>query len=324
MQVSVLVITYNNERFITKAVDSILMQKVNFDYEIVIGEDYSRDRTRDIVIDFGKRYPDKIRLLLNEKNVGGRKNFVQILKVSRGDYIALLEGDDYWTSPHKLQKQVDFLDSHPECAICFHNVMVIYDDNREISHPFYIQNPNGPFTQAKPKPISTLEDLVRGNFIQTPSVMFRAPLFEEFPDWYYTLPLGDWPLHLLNAEHGNIGYIDEIMGVYRVHSGGMFSSKGLIQRLQGEIEMYRFINAYYHFRYNKSIKPAIASCYLKMAERYKRNGDRINALKNLFKCIKKFPSKRRISHRRLFFLILELTLPWFYKMLKGFKRKYLN
>jgi glycosyltransferase involved in cell wall biosynthesis len=324
MKVSILILTYNHEKFIAKAVDSVRMQRVTFDYEIVIGEDCSTDNTRDIVIDYKNKYPDKICLLLRETNLGGRRNFIDALKSCKGKYIALLEGDDYWISPHKLQKQVDFLDSHPECAICFHNVMVIYDNNPEISHPFYVQNPNGPFTQAKPKPISTLEDLVRGNFIQTPSVMFRAPLFEGFPDWYYTLPLGDWPLHILNAEHGNIKYINEIMGVYRVHSGGIFSSKGPIQRLQGEIEMYRFIDAYFNFRYNKSIKPAVASCYLKMAERYKRNGDRINGLKNLFKCIKKFPSKRRISHRRLFFLLLELTLPSFYKMLKGFKHKYLN
>lgn len=108
MKVSVLMITYNHEKFIAQAIDSILMQQVNFDYEIVIGEDCSTDGTRAIVIQYQKEYPDKIRLLLPEENLGMHKNFVQTFRACQGEYIALLEGDDYWTSPRKLQKQVDF------------------------------------------------------------------------------------------------------------------------------------------------------------------------------------------------------------------------
>ena len=130
MKVSVSVTAYNHEKYIAQAIDSILMQEVDFEYEIIIGEDYSADNTRNIVIDFQRRYPDKIKLILPQENLGygGNKIFDQTLQVSRGEYVALLDGDDYWTSPHKLRKQVDFLDSHPECSMCFHNAQVFYED----------------------------------------------------------------------------------------------------------------------------------------------------------------------------------------------------
>lgn len=110
--VSVWMITYNHEKFIAQAIDSVIMQKTNFDYEIVIGEDCSTDRTREIVLEYKAKHPDKFKLLLQEKNVGMMQNFIVTLKTCNGKYIALLEGDDYWTDPLKLQKQVDFLQAN--------------------------------------------------------------------------------------------------------------------------------------------------------------------------------------------------------------------
>src|SRR4051794_3890726 len=120
MKVSVCMITYNHERFIEQAVASALTQATSFEYEIVIGEDCSTDRTRNILIELQRANPDKIRLLLPEHNLGAQRNFVQTLDMCRGQYIAYLEGDDYWTSSAKLQQQVDFLDQHADFAICFH------------------------------------------------------------------------------------------------------------------------------------------------------------------------------------------------------------
>ena len=326
MKVSVLIVTYNHEKYITEALDSVLMQEVDFDYEIVIGEDYSTDNTRDILIDYQRKHPNKIRLLLQEKNLGfyGKYNFILTFHSCRGKYIAMLEGDDYWTSPDKLQKQVDVLDNNPDCAICFHNVMVIYEDPPELSHPFYVRDPNGPFMQGKPRPISTLENLIKGNFIQTPSVMFRSRLFEKLPNWFHMAFPGDWALHMLNAQYGNIRYIDEVMGAYRVHSGGFWSSKVLIQKLRGAIEVCRFINTNFNFRYNKRIKSAVALRYLLIAEAYKRNGNRIKALTNLCKYITGFSSDKHISLKRLALMIIELSSPMFYNLLKNLNRKYFN
>ena len=227
--VSVCVQTYQHASYIRDALDSVLMQQTDFDFEILLGEDESTDGTREICIEYDKRYPEKIRLFLNSrKNVvyinghpTGRWNFLNNLKNARGKYIALLPGDDYWTDPFKLQKQVDFLDSHPECAICFHNVMSVFEDGKHepLNH-----------CPDNQKMIFSLEHLLRGNFIYTCSVMFRRGLFGEFPQWYYKCKMGDWPLHILNAQHGDIGYIDQIMAVYRIHSTGAWSPKNLIEK----------------------------------------------------------------------------------------------
>ena len=128
VKVSVHMITYNHERFIAQAIEGVLMQQTDFAVELVIGEDCSTDGTRAIVRRYGERYPERIRLLLQERNLGARANALATLNACRGQYIALCEGDDYWTDPTKLQKQVDFLESHPECSLCFHRVLVVYED----------------------------------------------------------------------------------------------------------------------------------------------------------------------------------------------------
>ena len=224
-KVSVLIITYNQKAFVAQAIDSALMQKINFDYEIVIGEDFSTDGTQDIVKKYASKYPDRIRPLLHNHNLGppeihGKNNFVITFKACKGEYIALLDGDDYWTDPNKLQKQTDFMDNHPECAICFHNVTVFDEDGK---HKPLTHRPENP------KEIFTLEDLLSGNFIHTCSVIFRRGLFGEFPQWFYECKMGDWPLHILNARHGDIGYIDEVMAVYRSQSTGVWSSKNQME-----------------------------------------------------------------------------------------------
>jgi len=239
VKVSVAMITYNHERFVAQAIESALEQEVDFEYEIVIGEDRSTDNTREIVFEFQRRRPDRIRLLLRENNLGMIQNFVQTLQACCGEYVAILESDDFWTSSLKLQKQVEFLDSHPECAICFHNVTMMYEDGSE--EPYCSQNQ---------KTISTLKDLLLSNFIPNCSVMFRRGLFGEFPAWYYSMGMGDRPLHILNAQHGAIGYIDEVLGTYRVHSGGVWSAQSHDRGLREEFHMYEAVNAHLGFKYD--------------------------------------------------------------------------
>ena len=124
MRLSVAMITYNHERFIAQALESVLAQRVNFDYEIIVGEDCSTDGTRAIVMDFHRRYPGGIVPLLREKNIGGARNIELTLAACRGHYLAMSEGDDYWTCEDKLQRQVDFLDANPDYAICCHRVQI--------------------------------------------------------------------------------------------------------------------------------------------------------------------------------------------------------
>ncbi|MCF6185625.1 MAG: glycosyltransferase, partial [Bacteroidales bacterium] len=117
MTVSILMLTYNHEKFIAQAIESVLMQKVSFNYELIIGDDCSQDNTQKIIREYQKKHPDIIKPVLRTKNIGANNNFVDIFKKATGKYIALLEGDDYWTDPNKLQKQVDFLEANPEYGI---------------------------------------------------------------------------------------------------------------------------------------------------------------------------------------------------------------
>ena len=246
VKVSVAMIVYNHEKFVTQAIESVLTQEVDFDYEIVIGEDVSTDRTREIVVDFGKRYPQTIRLVLPESNLGMQENFRATLEACSGKYVALLEGDDYWTSPLKLKKQVEFLETHSECALCFHNVVrtSCYDGEADCIFP----------ESKYRRDCCTIEDLLVENFIPTCSVVFRRGLFGKLPEWIAPLGFSDWPLHILNSQVGSIGYINETLGVYRVHPGGAWSGLISTRRRSNIVRFYEVIDAHLKFKYHRIIK----------------------------------------------------------------------
>jgi len=132
VRVSVAMITYGHEEYIKQAIDSILMQKTDFDYEVIIGEDCSPDSTREILQDYESNYPNKFKMLYREENWGPTKNFYDVLLHCSADYIAVLEGDDFWSSPHKLQKQFDFLDKHTDFIGVVHSCSVL-SNNAEVS-----------------------------------------------------------------------------------------------------------------------------------------------------------------------------------------------
>ena len=254
--VSVHMITYNHAPYIAQAIQGILQQKTNFPFELVIGEDCSNDETREIVFEYQLKYPRVIRVITSDKNIGMIMNWCQIMKECRGKYIALCEGDDYWTSPYKLQKQVDFLDSHTECSACFHNVNVEFENNPERNHIFHNTNM---------KDVFTLFDIVSGHFIPTCSTIFRAGLFGEFPSWYLKMPMGDWPLHVLNAQYGDYGYINEILANYRVHDGGTWSSQSRVDILKKTISAENVVNHYLNYKYKYIFRNKKSNWYKEIA-----------------------------------------------------------
>jgi glycosyltransferase involved in cell wall biosynthesis len=267
--VSVLVLAYNVERYVSQALDGVLAQEGDFSYEIVVGEDRSTDGTRAILTDYAARHPGKFRLILRPENLGMNRNFYRTLAECRGTYVALLDGDDYWTSPHKLRKQVEFLESRREYSMCFHNVTVAYEDGGTEPHPFHLPERTRRLSRTVPRPTTTLDDIVRGNFIQTCSAVFRAGLFGEVPAWCPAMPTYDWPLHILNAQHGPIGYIDEVLATYRVHEGGMWSDRMSryeeADDVQRMIEAYRTVDQYLEGRYHRVLEEQVMPLQLKAA-----------------------------------------------------------
>lgn len=205
-------ITYNHEIFIREAIEGVLMQKASFDYQLVIGEDYSTDSTWQICEEYAKRYPEKIKLLLRpEKNLGMMPNFIRTLEACKAKYIALCEGDDYWTDPLKLQKQVGFLEKNEKYSICFHDVDVLYPNGTIHSHA-------ASMGLSKVKYIK--KDLLERWFIPTCSIVYRN-LMDKMPDWFSEVESGDLALCILLSDYGNAYLLKEKMGVYRKHDGGV-------------------------------------------------------------------------------------------------------
>ena len=273
VKLSVAMITYNHASFIRQALESVLAQRVNFDYEIVVGEDCSTDETRAILADFYRRYPERIVPLLRERNMGALRNFRETLDSCRGQYLALVEGDDYWTCEHKLQRQVDFLDQHPEYAICFHRAQVRDETGSDQT---------GVLPQHHFKAGSyTIEDLLAENFITTCTVMYRWGSVGRLPNWFLDLKLGDWPLHILVARSGKIELMDDVMAVYRMHHGGVWTSGQAIDQKYAMMRMMNAVDRHLDFQYTDAIRRWCAGCYFDMAIIERLNGNRRATLKYL-------------------------------------------
>jgi hypothetical protein len=273
MKLSVMLITYNHEAFIAQALESILAQRVNFDFEIVVGEDCTTDRTRDILIDFHTRNPGRIVPLIRDRNLGMMLNLGKTLSACRGKYVALIEGDDYWTCVDKLQKQVDFLDTHPEYSICCHRVRILNEMGGE-----HIQERSGAaktgIFPSRQGGTYTIEDLLAENFIMTCTAMYRNSAVGALPSWFFELQLGDWPLCALAARSGPIYLMNEVMAVYRVHTGGVWSSQTAIGRLRACTHMLRALDEHLTFKYHNIIHQTITRCYLYTATFTRQEGAR--------------------------------------------------
>jgi glycosyltransferase involved in cell wall biosynthesis len=309
IKVSVAIITYNHEQFIAKALDGILMQKVDFHYEVIIGEDCSTDNTRRIILDYHERNPGKFRLLLHETNLGPHGNAARVHQACTGQYVAQLEGDDYWTSPHKLQKQVDFLDSHPECAICFHNAMILYKDGRRDSRNY---------CRDDQKEFSTVEDLLLSDFIPTCSIMLRRGLLNDVPGWVSSVINGDWAFLILNAQHGKIGYINEVMAAFMSHPGGIWSrlTKDEVDRRIIEFYEALHLNAPLGLDHKKMVRRLLLNRYVELCRKYEDVGDLFNARTYAKRCV----TKHLFINKQLVKVLLHSHVPRLYELLMGIKR----
>lgn len=219
-KVSIVCVTYNQEKYIAQTLDSFVMQKTDFPFEVIVSDDCSTDKTAEIVREYANKYPNIVKPIFQVKNLGPGKHSNRVFSIAKSLYLVFCEGDDYFTHPLKLQKQVDFLDKNPDYSICFHPGRVFFEDGSA---------PDKIFPSADlrfNKTTLTLDDLIcQHNFMQTNSVMYRWRFANEeisadiFPD--NILPR-DWFLHMLHAEKGKIGFIDETMAAYRRHNEGIW------------------------------------------------------------------------------------------------------
>lgn len=211
-KVSIVSISYNQEEYIREALDGFAAQRTEFPVEVIIADDASTDATPRIIGEYAARYPQLFRPILRQTNIGVHANFKDVLSAARGEYLALCEGDDYWTDPLKLSKQVKYLDRHPETTVCFHPVRVIYEDGAKDSE----------FPPLSWRRDLSVDALLARNFIQTNSVVYRRqPSYDDIPA--NVMPI-DWYLHVRHAVGGEIAMLPETMAVYRRHAHGIWHS----------------------------------------------------------------------------------------------------
>ena len=232
-KVSVFMITYNHEKYIAEALDSILMQKTDFDFDIVIGEDCSTDATRRIVLEYSRKYPDKIKLLLHNVNVGFISNMMYVLEACTGKYVAMCEGDDYWTDPFKLQKQVDFLEANKEYMLATHEYRIVKDGNVicTVDHNEFIDNNN---TDG----FAFDKEFALYHWVTQPvTALFRREAFKvDIRQYRY---FRDVHLFYHILKNGK-GYFQNFVGAdYRLHNTGIDSTVEGIERRWLEYKIYR-------------------------------------------------------------------------------------
>lgn len=236
MKLSVCMITYNHEKYIQKAIESVLMQETDFEYELVISNDNSTDTTHEIIEKLISEHPkaSNIRYINRKENIGMINNAKETLQECKGEFIAICEGDDYWIDSNKLQKQVDFLSKHKEYSICFHKVNLEEPDGSIIEDTI----------TRVPEEHETLEDLARaGNYIHTPSIVFKNIHF-KYPNQFEVTPAGDFFKQMLLAEHGKIHYIDQVMAIYR-NGVGTWSTKDYLFRIKNTAIMFIALRDYF-------------------------------------------------------------------------------
>lgn len=266
IKVSVVIYCFNQEKYIEQAVKSVLMQKVDFPYEIIISDDASTDSTPDILKNLAEENKN-IRLFLHPVNLGGhgKSNFKFAMDQAKGEYIVVLEGDDYWTSENKLQLQSDFLDKHTVFSAVFHNAEVINEltNSTRLFHP-----------ESLAETITT-EDLIDGNIVPTTSVMFRRNLFGNYPDWFDHFYAGDWLTHLLNSLHGNFRYFHQTMSVYRHNVTSNWQTQNRESQLRQVIEMYEILVEDARFvKFSKFIDKAKERLRKEYLQSNKQNADK--------------------------------------------------
>ena len=244
---SVLVVTHDHERFVRQALDSVLMQKTDFDFEIVVADDHSQDSTLAIVKEY-QADNDNIRILTSERNVGITRNYQRGFGACRGEYIAVLEGDDFWISPTKLKSLVAFLQQHQECALCFHR-FIRHDEASDRFTVYPTLETGADFV------LLTASQLASGNFIANFSTcVYRREVIDRLDPSLFEMKVYDWMFNITVAQAGMIGYVPEIMSVYRAHSASIWSSRTDDEHKPELLELIDDYNKHLDYKFDKEFQ----------------------------------------------------------------------
>jgi glycosyltransferase involved in cell wall biosynthesis len=249
-EVSVYIQTYQQVAYIRDAIEGVLAQRAPFELEIVIADDCSSDGTRELLAEYRDRHPELIRLFLPERNLGPTEIFRRATAELRGRYVAWLDGDDYWTDPEKLGRQVESLRANPQWAGCFHDATVRQVDGGAPDRPYVSDGLRAPLGFA---------DLLRSNPVPSLSLMARGELVRGLPGWVWEGLWADWLSLLAIAQHGDLGYLPEQLGVYRVHTAGISSGLSRAEQLEEDLRFYELVDPVVDERHRPELERAVRS-----------------------------------------------------------------
>jgi glycosyltransferase involved in cell wall biosynthesis len=264
---SICCLTYNHEPYIKQCLDGFLKQKTNFKFEVLIHDDASTDKTVDVIRDYERVYPNIIKPIYQSENQyskGVKPTFEFNFPRAKGKYIALCEGDDYWTDPLKLQKQVDVLEENEDCVACHHWHEYLFD--RENEEAFLQPAPTVGEGYLPQKTASVREIFDNRLRVKTRTVLYRNIINKDFlPAWYNSVAFGDVPLSMLMGRFGKFYFIDEVMAVYRITDKGistmgkntMSNANFQIDHLQKWVSIWDNGNREFDYKYNREASKTI-------------------------------------------------------------------
>ena len=289
MDVTVILVTYQHERFLTQAIESVLAQRTRGTWELLISEDGSTDGTRAIIERFVAQHPDRVRAFFSDRNLNSNEVTLRALRAARGRFVAFLDGDDYWTSNDKLQQQVEFLDQHPQCTMCFHDVAVFRNDG-----------PASPpeFTARWLPTTIELQTLLEGNYIPGCSAMIRREVLQDIPAWYEHAPFGDWPLYVLAAERGAMGFLPAVMGVYRLHDQGLWSGAPRWRQLEQVVRFYEILSGHLAPIHRRHMRELLAVRLFELGVAQERAHEYRQAIRSFLASFRAGPLTREIRPGR--------------------------
>ena len=247
-KVSILLLTYNHEKYLPQAFAGIFEQNVNFKFEVHVALDLSPDRSRELIERFQNDYPGQVFLHASPVHLGGQKNVIQGYRNLTGQYVTLLDGDDYWCDPNKLQSQVDFLDGHPEYVGVAHNTLLLHEGQ-----------PEKPLAKMVPdscKKVHEITDLITADsYFHVSSLLWRNVFQGELPNpCYHKRHSGDWLISILYAQYGKIEYDPRAMSVYRINPGGVWSRQTDLKRSMDNVDAMAYFHSVLNYRYPREFE----------------------------------------------------------------------
>ncbi|MEO8176316.1 MAG: glycosyltransferase [Sphingomicrobium sp.] len=268
--VSVLVIAYNHERFVARALDSVMMQR-GVRMEVIVSEDRSTDGTLAIIRAAAAK-DDRVTVMTSEQNLACNETILRALRVARGRYVAMLDADDMWLVDDKLARQVAILDGDRSLAACFHNARVVIGDSFEPEERCW--------TAADHRPRIGMAEIWEGNPFATAAGLLRRDALGAIGPWYSefgraprTTMITDWPLYVACAEHGDLGFSPEPVAAYRLHQDGVYSALPSRQKLDITAELYRRMDAGFGHRHRALAAAGCAAYFTGWMTEYGARGE---------------------------------------------------